>query len=116
MVMQLAGCSSEEDSFFVALCLIYTLLSFLTPSLHNLNVVTYFEPCSIILFVALNGYSVWQRIFFLCMYGSVLSQHLRSEDTVCNLSLLTTVMCVFELSLDCDGTAIKNYYIFVGHN
>ena len=54
--------------------------------------------------------------FFLCMYGGVLSQHLRSEDTVCNLSLLTTVKCVFELSLDCGGTAMKNYYIFVGHN
>jgi hypothetical protein len=44
---------------------------------------------------------------FCCVYGGVLSQRLRPEDTVCNLSLLTTVNCVFELSLDCGGTAIK---------
>jgi len=108
----------KKTFLFVAFWLIYTLLSFLSPSLHNLNVVTYFEPCSIIPFVALNGYSVlWQRTYcFLCVYGGVLSQHLRSEDTVCNLSLLTTVKRVFELSLDCGGTATKNYYIFIGHN
>ena len=53
---------------------------------------------------------------FFYVYGGVLCQHLRSEDTVCNLSLLTTVKYVFELSLDCGGTAMKNYNIFVGHS
>jgi hypothetical protein len=53
---------------------------------------------------------------FCFMYGGVLSQCLRPEDTVCNLSLLTTVNCVFELSLDCGGTAMKSYCNFVGHS
>lgn len=55
-----------------------------------------------------------EKIFVVC--GGVLSQRLRSEDTICNLSLLTTVNCVFELSLDCAGTAMKNYCIFFGHS
>lgn len=58
-----------KKTFFVWHCDLFILyFHFLSPSLHNLNVVTYFDPCSIIPLVALNGYSVlWQRFFFFNM-------------------------------------------------